>query len=53
MRRHHRSVLALLAGLALLLTACGGGEGPTLASEKTPRLRAAFSARLAAVRGAQ
>ncbi len=36
MRRHQRSVFALLAGLALLLTACGGGEGPTLASEKTP-----------------
>lgn len=37
MRRTHRTLLALAAALALLLTACGGGDGPSLAKEKTPR----------------
>ena len=34
--RRHRSVFALVAGLGLVLTACGGAEGPSLAAEKTP-----------------
>ena len=37
MRRSPRTLVAVLASLVLLLAACGGGEGPSLAKEKTPR----------------
>jgi lipoprotein-anchoring transpeptidase ErfK/SrfK len=41
MRRTRRTLPAAVAALALLLTACGGPEGPSLASQKTPRDTAA------------
>jgi lipoprotein-anchoring transpeptidase ErfK/SrfK len=37
MRRSRRTLVALLASFVLLLAACGGSDGPSLATEKTPR----------------
>jgi lipoprotein-anchoring transpeptidase ErfK/SrfK len=50
MRRVYRPVLAILAVLTLL-TACGGGEGPSLAESKTPLTPATAPGSTAPVNG--
>lgn len=51
MRHTRRTLLALSAALALLLTACGGGDGPSLAEEKTPREVSSLPTTTAPARG--